>query len=114
MTLAVSKSVYTAITMILVFLAVVVIAGAGVLLLRRRMLLKQCGAGQGAFSVEKLQELRRSGRISEEEFSHLRRSLLGLAGGSVEKDSSSSRGTTGHDDEEDGKDGEEGPCDHRE
>lgn len=80
--------------------AIVLVAGPVIFWLRRRALMGDGGAEPG-FSVERLQELRASGEISEEEFQQLRRATLGLAEEAAEKDSSRSSAPGDGDDEED-------------
>ncbi len=79
---------------------VAVILGCIVLWLRRRLLsLSAYGTKQGdAFTINQLESLHESGRISDEEFSRMRRAILSLK--EPENITSQSSDTTGNADEE--------------
>jgi len=92
-------------------LAAAVVVGAVVMLARRRLL--QRHREPPGFSMERLAELRRTGQITDEEYSRLRRLILGLDAGakrgdtppSGQRDSSLSgdgRNVDAEDGEEDG------------
>ena len=80
-------------------LIVLVMACCPLLLwLKRRLSRREAGGGSG-FSIEELEEMRRSGRISTEEFRRLRSVLLGLQGAGAPKGESELSNSPGSDDE---------------
>lgn len=94
-------SAYKAIIAGLVLIVLLLGAWPVLLWLRRRALIREYGDRPGGFSMEDLEELRRTGRISDEEFSRIRRSLLGLPPASPETDGDSSAPPSGDDDTQD-------------
>lgn len=77
---------------LMVFLVIVVAGGMLVLWIRSRSLSsrRQDGTKDGGFAMEHLQDLRRSGQISEEEYRRLRRVALGFGEVKAKTDDSAS------------------------
>jgi hypothetical protein len=93
-----------------IILAVVLVFGSiCAVWLRRRLLSGGGRGGRGGFDVERLEGLRRAGRISEEEFRALRRAALGIAAASGPAEDCASRADTQDDDGGD-KAEDNGPC----
>jgi len=90
----VSRAIIAGLVLIILLLA----AWPVLLWLRRRALVRQYGRGPAGFSMEDLEELRRTGRISDEEFGRIRRSLLGLPAEKDDAEGSSSCPPSGDDD----------------
>jgi uncharacterized membrane protein len=73
-----------------VLVVLVVLLGAVVLWARKRSLTGGGRQADNAFSIEDLEQMRRDGKITDEQFRHLRRVTLGLhqAGGEEQEKSS--------------------------
>jgi hypothetical protein len=94
-----------------VLVLVVLLAGVGLVWLRRRVLSSEGrgGAAGRSFSIEGLEEMRRAGQISEQEFRTLRRAALGLDVGSREAGDPASSLPPAADDKGQQR-GADGPC----
>ena len=91
-------------------LAAVVIAGPIIYWVRRRWVLGQ-GRDDAGLSMGGIERMRRSGMISDEEFSRLRRSALNLDSGETIKEDSKVDGESVDDDERETEQGiGESPC----
>jgi len=87
-----------------VMIVAIILLGSAVLWLRRRVFAR-CARGEGdsGFSIDQLEELHRSGQLSEAEFRRLRRASLGLERPTARKSNSSSSPPGPDDDGEKGQ-----------
>ena len=88
-------------------IVIAAILALGVLLVAmRRRLHGQPGRGGGDLSVEQVEQLRRNGTISDEEFATLRRRALGLGAARAESDNGIMNGAKNVDEDEDMEQGQ--------